>query len=60
MGVKIEIDVKDKHSIVIREYGDLWLLVEAADEIQRAVSSVIGQYESVFTKLGGSDNASSD
>ena len=53
MGVRIEIEVKDKHSIVVHENGDLWLLIEAAEEIKQAVENVIGQYVAVYDKLGG-------
>lgn len=53
MSVRIEIEVKDKHSVVVHEHGDLWLLIEAADEIKQAVENVIGQYVAVYDKLGG-------
>lgn len=51
MSLHIEIDVKDKHSIVIRPHGELWLLCEAGDEISQAVENVIHQYQSVFDKV---------
>ena len=57
MSVRIEIEVKDKHSIVVHEHGDLWLLIEAAEEIKQAVENVIGQYVAVYDKLGGDSHA---
>lgn len=56
MGVRIEIEVKNKHSITIHEDGDLWLLIDAAEEIKQAIENVIGQYVAVYDKLGGNSH----
>jgi hypothetical protein len=51
MGLKIEIEVKDKHTITVHEEGDLWLMADAGDEILNALEGIIDHYHSVFTKL---------
>lgn len=58
MSLRIEIELKNKHSITIREDGDLQLLVEAADEIRQAIENVISQYMAVYDKLGNRKHGS--
>ena len=51
MSLKIEIEVKDKHTLAVHEEGDLWLFAEAGDEIINALEHIIDHYSSVFEKL---------
>ena len=51
MGLKIEIEIKDKHSITIHEEGDLWLLADAGDEIINELTRIVNHYTSVYNLL---------
>ena len=51
MALKIEITVKDKHTIEVHEEGDLWLMADAGDEIINVLEKIVDHYHSVFESL---------
>jgi len=51
MGLKIEIEVKDKHTITVHEEGDLWLMADAGDEICNEIERIVRHYTSVYHLL---------
>lgn len=51
MALKIEITVKDKHTIEVHEEGDLWLMADAGDDIINVLEKIVEHYNSVFESL---------
>lgn len=51
MALKIEITVKDKHTIEVHEEGDLWLMADAGDDIINVLEKIVDHYNSVFEAL---------
>ncbi len=51
MALKIEITVKDKHTLEVHEEGDLWLMADAGDEIVNELQRLVDHYSSVFHLL---------